>query len=224
MATPVFPILTTPPAPFPLRGIEWSIDVTPDFSTEIQTSVSRREARISYDPFAHYTIKYSINVLRDLMSAVRNASRTYPANEIGTMWDFLGARRGPFEPFFFPVYWDKRIELQVIYPSSLVGITDYQVLRPFKDNGYLEPVGGIQPIVALTDFVYVNGTPAAFTRNVPYDGWVRLTAAPSPGSVISVSLSYYYKVRFLKDNGLSFRTFGNDVWECRSIEMRTVRP
>jgi Conserved hypothetical protein 2217 (DUF2460) len=227
MSTPIFPFLTTAPQPFPLRGIEWSIEVTPDFATEIQTSVSRLETRASYDPYAHYTVKFAINILRDLMDAVRNGARTYPATELGEMWDFLSARKGSFEPFFFPVKWDQRVENQVIYPLSLAGVKDYQVIRPYKTSGTNEPVGGIVA-PGVDDFVYVDSgggpVPVAFTYNVPFDGWVRLTDVPPTGSEISVTLSYYWKVRFLKDNGLTFRTFGKDVWEVRTVEFYTVRP
>lgn len=223
MATPIFPILTPAPAPFPFRGIEWDIQVTPAYSTEIVPSVSRRECSISYDPFALITYKYSISVLRDTMDAIRNGSRVYPATELAAMWDFLAARRGSFEPFGLPIPWDKRVEGQVIYPSSLAGVTDYQVVRQWKPSGKNEPVGIIAPITGV-DKVYRDGSSVSFTPNLPYDGWIRLAADPGAGHEIKVDLSYYAKVRFLKDDGITFRTFGKDVWEARTVEFRTKRP
>ena len=221
MSTAVFPVLTTKPWPF--VGIAWDVTKTAAFKTDVQTTDSGREARTARWVRPKWSFTLNWNVLRDQMDLARNAAKTGRKQELEKIVNFFLARRGQYEPFFFRDPTDKRTEAQTIHPSAPAGVTDFQLVRPFGASGFVEPIGGLltgdgtQPVV-----IRLNGTPTIlYTANTPSDGWIRFDTAPGAGVVITGDYSYYFKLRFKKDEA-GFHTFAKDFWELQKVELQSL--
>lgn len=222
MSTPVFPR----PAPtnfFGWRGVMWEVDKEPEFRTLIQTADDGREARVSTRsrPRWHFTLHWAL--LKDDMGKARNASRTYPRDELQTYFSFLLSRLGAFEPFLIRDDTDYRTTDEIFDGSvSAEAGTDFPLVRSFGPGGFVEPVGALDTDDPVS--IYINGVPTiAYTPNVPFDGWIRFDSPPGTGSTLSWSGSYQFKVRFEKDSQ-TLRTFGRDFWEAQKVDLISCYP
>jgi uncharacterized protein (TIGR02217 family) len=218
MATNVMPRLSASAVwtGFPITA--WDVTKSVMHKTTALESMTGREVRAVRWAYPHYQFKFVVNALRDQRSAMRNAAKTAPYNEFETLWAFAMQQYGMGLPFFFRDASDYRVSAQTIYASTPASVTDFQMVRTM--NGRTEPVGGIDTGSTIT--VRIDGTPTtAYTANTPHDGWIRFTSAPGSGHAITADFSYYYKVRFLKDQ-LDLHTMLEDRWEAKVLEFRTV--
>lgn len=210
-------------AVFPtLPGLAYSVHKVPTFSTRIQKSASGRESRIANWAYPEYRFTLSFEFLRDQRSVPSNQTPSAPFDELRQLEGFFLQRRGSAEPFWFTDPTDSIIASgvkQTIIASALAGVTDYVVPRAY--GGFVEPVGAINAMN-----LFVNGnfqvTPS-YLVNVPYDGWIRFGAAPTTGHPITWDGSFYFKVRFDRDE-MDFDQFLYDLHKVGTVTLRTVRP
>ena len=87
-------------------------------------------------------------------------------------------------------------------------------------GGYIEP---IQNPANQSATVYVNGV--AKTQGTDYtiaNGLVTFAAAPAAGAAITADFQWLWRVRFAQDT-LEFANFLYLLWECRTVELVSVR-
>ena len=228
--TPRFPLPSLGSQFWGWRGIMWDVRKRPVYHTIRQVAVSGRSAATANwsAPLTEYLLKWS--VMRDDMDTDANVTPAFPANEARTLMGFFNQQRGNASPFFWMDPTDKRVSGELMAASTPAFGADptnptstvYQAVRTMGSTRM--PIGGLnegedgEP----PPLVEVNGNPVPFTPNSPRDGWVTLDSAPSPGSLLTGTYSYYQRVAF-KQDAADFSTFGKNFWELKELELVQVR-
>lgn len=191
-----------------LAGITWPITKKPKMSTIVQTSFSGKERRSQKWTYPIYTFKLSFEWLGD--------SITSPSthDQIHTLMGFFLARQGSFDDFLFKDKSDYTVTNQVFGTGD--GTTrSFQLIRAY--GGYNEPVFGI-----LTTPTIKIGSTATTAFTVNSMGLVTFTNAPANNATLSWSGSFYYRVRFAKDEN-DFEQFCQNIWEMKECELITLK-
>jgi uncharacterized protein (TIGR02217 family) len=190
-----------------LSGLGWSVIKTPLWSTVVQQSVSGKEVRTALQLFPRYKFQLTYEVLR--------ASAAYP--EYQTLIDFFNARQGPYDDFLFADPNDNAVAAQQ-FGTGDGTTTAFQLLRPLKAGGYLEPVQNLNG----TPSIYKAGVlqPSGFT--VGATGIVTFGTAPASGAVLTWTGNYYFRCRFVNDSA-EFEQFMQDLWRLGKIEFISVK-
>jgi uncharacterized protein (TIGR02217 family) len=210
---PIFPTLP---------GLGWSVEKRPVFSTQLQVSRNARESRVAYWTYPQWRFQLRYEFLRDSAATPANQTPTTPAHELRELMGFFLARRGRHESFWFqdPTAYQIADAARQTVATGNGTQTDFAI--PVAYGGFVDLVGAVNTMA-----LYVNGAlqtaGSAYSKNVPYDGWVRFASPPANGAVITWSGSYYYKVRFGRDDA-EFDLFMADLWELRTVELVSVRP
>lgn len=231
MSTPLMPapsgVISPTPPWLGYVGVEWTVKKSPSMETTIQRARTGRESRTIYQSRPDWKFAFIFNVLRDNSALARNVAKSYPLNEFETLVSFFLGRSAQGLPFFFKDPTDYIITDQSINPATTAGQTDFQMVRSFGNGGYVEPVFGIDTTASCV--VKIDGsTVTTYTKNVPYDGWIRFTGAAattlaSGSHAITASYTYLFKARFEK-NILDFTTTNLDLWEARTVGLVSVWP
>jgi hypothetical protein len=218
--TPALPILKAAYPWLGFPGLAWSVQRSIITKTTIQTTMTGRTVRLARYPIPLFGYRLEFTLLRDRYAIARTQAKSAPYNEFETLFAFFQARLGQYEPFFIVDPTDSVAVNQLIMASTAASVTDYQLVRTV--NGYTAPVGGMHE--TATAVVRVNGTPTtAYSKNVPFDGWIRFDAAPTAASEITADFTYYQKVTFGRDQ-LDFLTPLVNRWEAKRVELDTVLP
>lgn len=219
--TNIFPTLDSG-TPWGWAGLDWSVTKSPMFSTLAPKTRTGRSARTAQYATPLWHFKLTWNLLRDDgYDVVRNGSRSFPANEYETLLGFYLQQLAGGIPFFYTDPTDNKVTGEIITSSANAG-TDFRMLRTFGRAGakLQEPVGGINESASMT--VRVNGGSVSFTKNTPYDGWIRLASPASAGATIDWDGSYYFRCVFAKDTQ-EFETFMKNFWQAKTIELESVK-
>lgn len=191
-----------------LPGLAWSVVKTPTWNTRVQQAVSGKEVRTAYRlrPIWKFTLTYEF---------LRGANGY---TEYQTLLAFFNKRMGSFDSFLLRDASDGTVTAQAM------GIGD-GVTKTFKVmhqiGGWLEPVGAI-----TGDFQpFINGTaqsfPSQFTTPSLNADSVTFAIAPAAGASITWTGTFYYRVRFAKDE-LEFDQFMKDFWLLKKCELAGV--
>lgn len=185
-----------------LLGLTLDRTKTPQFSTNIQKSVSGYEVRtplMAY-PLWSFTLKYEF--LRDEEAT----------NELKTLAGFYLLCKGSYETFYFKDPFDYTVTNQVFAVAD--GTTkDYQLVRPYGNY--------IELIQAPKNFtIYKNGV--STVEYVEKNGVISFTLAPASGTQLSWSGEFYYPCRFLEDK-VDFTQFMYNLWDAKKISFTSVK-
>jgi len=194
MSNQVFPTFT---------GLSWGVNKIPTWSTEVQKALSGNESRVSYMSYPIYRFNLSYEVLR---ASVAHA-------ELQSLMGFFNARRGAFENFLFTDPTDSTVTDQVI-GAGTGSQTQFQIVRTM--GGFTEPVMNLNgnPVIK------VNGVTQTLGGNytVNSTGMVTFASPPTAGASITFTGSYYFRVRFTKDE-LDFENFMFQLWQLKKCEL-----
>jgi len=198
-------------------GIDIEITKTPIFSTAIQTSVSGRELRAGYYVYPRYAFDLSINFLYD--AAVKK--------DLESLIGFYNRHRGALDSFLIIDPTDNTVVRQLIgYGDS--STTAFQLKRSY--GGFIEPTLDIQAPDDPTPIfnVYFNDQlqdPGTYTVDYTDSGVITFNDAPYDGYEITISFSYYYRVRFAEygEGDAAFKRLFYNLWENQKINLITVR-
>jgi hypothetical protein len=219
-------------AVFPaIIGLDWGITLGERFDTLIYGSAAPGyEIRIPKGPDPTFNIKLRYEYLRN--NAVND--------ELSTLRSFFRARKGSYDSFLL----DTALLTENVLDTSIIG----QVLVPDVNNyaPLIRSVAGtpetIYEIHTITN-IKGNGTPIVedVPNAVPASGkWARWDSSPSrvyggksypgvviqfgstPAAPITSDFSWYYRVRFEKDNA-DFDAFMFELYELQEISMVTTR-
>ncbi|HET8891733.1 MAG TPA: DUF2460 domain-containing protein [Candidatus Angelobacter sp.] len=209
-----------------IRGLAWNIVKTPTFSTEIQESLAGREVRIQnfQNPIWEYTLSYEY-LLND--PRLRDESEQTP---LETLVGFFLARGGQYDDFLLNESdLTGRLE-DSVYSGQPIGIGDgstktFQLVR--NVGGFLEAVQNPMNQVAT---VYLSGSSKAQgTDYTISNGLVTFTLAPALGASITADFIMLQRVRFHTGSsrsgkeGIEFNNFYFNLYECKEIQLITVR-
>lgn len=196
-------------AVFPtLPGLKWGIKKMPQWSTRAQKSASGRELRGSFYSFPIWHFSLSFEVLR--------AGTAF--QEIQTLIGFFNARRGSFDTFLYEDPDENTVTNQLVVSSTTAGVKKYQLVKPY--GGFVEPIGAVKG----TPTIRLNGIVQDPSTYVITDlGEVDFNSPPAAGQTLSWTGSYYYRVRFKKDEE-EFEQFMKDLWQASRIEFQSVKP
>lgn len=211
-------------AVFPtLPGLAWTVGKTPIFSTGVHTSRTGRETRLAYYSYPRWQFRLAYQFLRDRETTPANQTPADPYDELRELLGFFLARRGRYESFFFT---DPSANTIADASRQTVAVangatTDFVV--PVAYGGFVDLIGGVNTMALYANGVLQTGGGVHYIANVPYDGWVRFNSPPANGVVLTWSGTYYYKVRFDKDEA-EFEQFQADLWQLRRCDLISVRP
>ena len=209
-----------------IRGLGWTIAKTPTFSTEIQESLAGREVRIQnfQNPVWEFTLTYDY-LLNDPRARDENEQTPLEA-----LVGFYLARGGQFDDFLLNESdLTGRLE-DSVYSGQPIGTGDgttrtFQIVRNI--GGFLEAV---QNPMNQTATIYLNGVSkvqgADFTIA---NGLVTFTSAPAPGASITADFIMLQRVRFdtggsrSGKEGIEFSNFYFNLYECKEVQLITVR-
>jgi uncharacterized protein (TIGR02217 family) len=209
-----------------IRGLAWTIVKTPTFSTEIQESLAGREVRIQnfQNPIWEFTLTYEY---------LLNDPKTRDENEqtpLETLVGFFLARGGQFDDFLLNESdLTGRLE-DSVYSGQPIGTGDgltksFQIVRNL--GGFQEAV---QNPMNQTATVYLNGiAKAQGTDYTVANGVVTFSNAPSAGVSVTADFTALQRVRFdigtsrSGKEGLEFSNFYFNLYECKEVQMISVR-
>ncbi|HZU33906.1 MAG TPA: DUF2460 domain-containing protein [Candidatus Angelobacter sp.] len=209
-----------------IRGLSWNITKVPTFSTEIQQSLAGREVRIQnfQNPIWEFTLIYEY-LLND--PKFRDENEQTP---LETLAGFFLARGGQFDDFLLNESdLTGRLE-DSVYSGQPIGVGDgttnsFQIVRNF--GGFLEAV---QEPMNQTASVSLNGiNKIQGTDYTIANGIVTFATPPGVGVNITADFTMLYRVRFdVGDSrsgkeGLEFNNFYYNLYECKEVQLISVR-
>lgn len=202
-----------------LRGLDWTVTLTPEFKTGIQTAASGREVRLAYRQYPLFNVQLVYEYLRDDERQTKfldDNQRT----EFEQLMGFFMARQGAFDSFLLRLSdltgkaKHSHVDGQLIGTGDAV-TTSFQLVRDWGGASVLiqDPAG--------TPTVYVAGSlTTAFTVNTT--GLITFTSAPASGALITADFDYNLRCRF-SDDTTDFDTLAYNYWEAQLVKLRTVK-
>ena len=182
--------MTTSVFPSSLAGLGYKIPRQVMWSTDVQESIAGLENRLSYYVYPKYSWKFNFSILRS------NNGYT----ELQTLLGFYNQMQGQYNTFLYTDPDDNTVSSQLIATADGVTV-DFQLVKSF--GGFIEPV--FAPNLTKSFIVYFNGT-AISSGAFGVQNWgtvlpgnLTFSSAPSSGTVITASFSYYYPCRFSAD-------------------------
>lgn len=187
-----------------LAGQAWPIEREARWSTEVRETPSGREFRASSMSTPRWMYRLRFDVLRQGTDG-----------ELAQLLGFFNLHRGALDSFLFEDEDDKAVVAQQFALAD--GTTkDFQLVRSF--GGFTEPVYELNGAPVIT----VNGTVVSTGWTVD-KGRISFATAPSAASILRWSGAYYWRVRFADDR-LRASQFLQHLWDCRQVELMTVKP
>lgn len=188
-------------------GLKWGRKRTAFWSTNIQKSASGREIRSAYYTYPQWKFSLSFEVLRTKASI----------NELEKLAGFFNERRGSFDSFLYEDPADNKVTDQLI-GNVVQGVTRYQLVRNY--GGFTEPVLAVKG----TPTVKVGGVALTYGRDFSIDnnGVLVLNTPQTPGSPITWTGSFYFRVRFTSDT-VDFENFIGHLWSAKKIEFTSLK-
>lgn len=188
-----------------LPGLEFPVKKRPNFSTEVQRSVSGREVSAAFMSLPIWDWELSFSVLRESES------------EFQTLAGFFLKRMGRFDTFLFNDPGDN------VATSEVLGTGDgttktFQLKRAF--GGFVEPVFDLNGAALIYDNAVLKTSPTHYSINA--SGLVTFVTAPIAGHALTWSGAYYWRVRFM-DDSTDFDNFMSKLWGAGSVAFSTAR-
>src|SRR5579884_4002345 len=160
-----------------LRGLDWTVTLTPEFSTGIQQAKSGREVRVAYRQYPIFNVQLTYEFLRDDEKQTKYLDPDTQRTEFDQLVGFFLARQGAFDSFLLKISDLTGKAKHSHVDGQLIGTGDgvttaFQLVRDWGGANILiqDPAG--------TPTVYVAGSPTtAFTMNST--GLITFTSAPA---------------------------------------------
>lgn len=211
---PVFPDL---PQGFPIK-------ISPLMDTIVGTVKSLREVRVAQRLFPLWDIEILFEELRDQGAAEVPFAPFlgfHQYRDLCQLWLMMYGRTGVFA---FNCPWDNSRTDQLIGTGD--GITvSFVAYRTWGigTTATKAPVGAINDIIDVRiDGALVPPTFYEADRNkLVFFGADGVNRPPSPGSVITMTFTYYYLCRFVEDDQ-DFEEFSKNRWAVKSMKFRAV--
>lgn len=190
-----------------LAGLTWDRVKVPQFSTEIQRSVSGRESRLAYMLYPTWMFKLQFDILR--------AASAY--QELQKIMGLFLEMRGAHDSFLFTDPDDSSVTDQQ-FGTRDGSTTEFQLLRTFGAGGYdfSEPIENVNVLTNIKSNGNALTNPTDYT--ISNTGLVTLAAAGTAGHVLTWTGTYYFRCRFREDMA-EFNQFMKNLWNYRKCEL-----
>lgn len=178
-----------------LPGLDWDLEKTPMFNTNVMTSINGRELRASYQAIPKFEISMSFNFLRE-----RNG-RT----ELQQLEGFFIARRGSFDSFIFKMPDDNQFDCTFIGDGSTTHFQLYKTLGVVRTPlSHTDELQSNDPLMwGEVESVPMWEVPEDKMWELQYsvlkNGLLELPIALADGEELTVKGTYYYRCRFKDD-------------------------
>lgn len=196
MSNQLFPVLP---------GIAFGDTREPEWDTTIVTSTSKIESRAQYQSYPTYVVTRVFEFLRAGSEA-----------EFQSLIGFFNQMGGNFDTFLIELDRDNSVTDQV-FGTGDGATTTFRLGRTL--GGAYEPISATNGAVTIKINDAVQSTGYSLDANA---GKVTFAAAPGVGATLKWSGSYLWRVRFDKGRA-QFKQFMKDLWESRSVKLRTVK-
>lgn len=210
------------PALYPaLPGLTYSVIKRPKFFTGIAKSTSGREVRVAYAQYPLWEWDLTYNYLPDQRTA-SSATDT----DMRTLVGFFLSQSGALQSFRFEDPDDHAVTEQVIGVTD--GTTTNYILQRtwgLGDNVAHEPIGWLnlaQPVHFYLDGVLVDPSLYEVLSTIGTLQQISFQTAPAAGKVVTVTMAYYYNVRFSADT-YDFEKFMDKLWSTQTITLVSQR-
>lgn len=193
-------------AVFPtLPGLMFPIKKKPNFSSDVQRSVSGREVAAAFMAYPIWDWELSYELLRET------------ASEFQSLVGFFLARKGRFDTFLFSDPSDCTATGQS-FGTGNGATTAFQLSRSL--GGFSEPVYDLNGAPAIYDNGVLKVAGTDYTVNST--GVVTFTVAPAAGHSLTWTGAYYWRVRFQEDS-TEFEQFMVKLWSAGKVSFSTAR-
>jgi Conserved hypothetical protein 2217 (DUF2460) len=203
----------------------WSIKKTPVWEYEKLRSVSGIPYRASWQQIPRWEWELNYEFLRDKYDTRGSGGLGRNFDELRSLMGFFNLFGGAYTPFYYDDPTDNGVVGQVIGTtfatiSSSQMFTLGRTIGPFlPGGGFLEPVS-----VPTVSAVYQNGvldTSGDYTLYYPAPNQITFNPIPTPGTIISVDMTYLWLVRFMQD-GMSYENFMLQLWQQKSTKFTNL--
>lgn len=180
---------------------------TPQWSTDVKTSVSGKERRRPLWSYPVWRFSVSYDVMRD-----------GPSNlDLQRLYAFFNAKQGQAGEFLF---WDRSDNKATDQFFALgTGVTTvFQVFRTLTIGG----ITATEPVQAF------NGDPVVTVDGVETDitplpgGKVQFASAPASGARLNWTGQFFFRCRFENDE-LDISQLMSGLWEGRGVDFRSLK-
>lgn len=176
---------------------------TPQWKTRRSPAVSGFERRVQQRIYPMYGVEMSIEVLRDATGL----------DEAKNLIGFFNARAGMFDSFLYSDPDDNSVTGQQFGVQD-GATTEFQLTRSY--GGFIEPVHNVNVLTNIKSNGVALATPADYS--ISATGLVTLTAAGTPGHVLTWTGSFYWRVIFEADK-LPFRKLLQGLWDLKKLPL-----
>jgi uncharacterized protein (TIGR02217 family) len=194
--------------PAEFAGLKFERGKVPGFETKVQTAVSGRELRSSFQSAPLWNFRLSYEVLREVAAV----------DELRTLAGFFMSRRGMWDNWLYTDPDDNAVTNHQFAICNGTA-TQFQLTRPFGygSHVFLEPVENVNVITNIKRNDVVLATPGDYS--VGPTGIVTFTSAGTNGHTLKWTGTYYFRCRFLHDM-LDLNRFLYQLWDLKKLEFR----
>lgn len=185
-------------------GLKIERTKTPQWKTITHVAASGKETRTALMSYPRWKFSVSYEFLRSDEATAEYQSLIELYNNV----------QGGYDTFLYKDPYDYQVVQQTV-GTGTGSLQDFQMVRSF--GAWLEPV---KEIIGIPN-VYLDGVYQSSGYTVT-NGLIHFNTAPSSGVVVTWSGSYYYRVRFMRDE-LDLKQFMYDLWESQKVEFISVK-
>jgi hypothetical protein len=222
----IYPILLSPGAPSQavdgsggsgLPYLSYSVIKRPKFSSGISIAATGREVRVAYAAYPLWEWDLNYDYLPD------------PGGIGDDLWALFGlylSRLGAALGFLFQDIDDHIVSGQYVAVADGV-TTNFLLYRTYGggDGNASEPIGYVDlnaPFSVYFDGALVSPAGYSVITKTPLAQRLKFPVAPASGVTITVSMSYFYYVRF-KDDEIAFEKFLDRLWSAATLTLMSQR-
>jgi|SRR6185437_1541726 len=202
MSSLVFPTATSG------LGIGWPVRKTPQYSTIVQTPVSRRgEVRLAQQVYPQWLFELDLTYLKGDFSQ--------PTSALGVLAGFFAAVQGKAQDWLYQDPYDNAVTAAQ-FGTGDGATTTFQLLRPLATSApdIVQNLNG-------TPTIYVAGTPVT-PASIGATGLVTFTTAPASGAALTWTGGFYFRCRFDDDSLGQLQENFFQIWDLQSLKFRSV--
>lgn len=200
MGTAVFPNIPS---------VIWAVRKTPQFSTNVQRSVSGKELRAQLWTYPIWGLELTYEILQDRVISSQN--------DLQVLVGFFLARAGSFDNFNYTDPDDNAVTNQAFGTGNAV-TTQFQLARTYA--GYTEPVFRVNGAPVIKKNGVTQTVTTDYTINA--EGLVTFTAAPGNTLPLTWTGSFYYRAHFVQDMA-DFENFMRFLYTWKKCLLETVK-
>ena len=203
-----------------LPGLDFTVEKTPSWSTQVQRAASGGEVTYSFYSAPLYNFDLRFNVLRDGAEATRLGI----VSELQRLLAFFNARRGRFGFFYLLDPTDYQVTTSQGFGTGDGSSRTFQLVRTV---GYGSPYATTEPVYALWNAPVVTVAGVTKTYGTDYTiapwGQITFTSAPANGAALAWTGSFLFVCRFDQDT-MKLEQLYTSLWRMGGLSIVSKAP